>query len=145
MAGAALVAERAAVHVAGARNAGLITLAGCGAIALGSSAPWLVRVVFGISVMTSGIWGIVPGLVVLAVVSALVASGTLLRRPTSSWIALGLLVLASTQLCLAIWNAVDVLQAIARDDSRLVVGRAIGTGVYLSLAGVLLTLWGGVL
>lgn len=88
---------------------------------------------------------VVLALAALAVLSALIAIGVLLRRPAPSAVALGLLALALAQLCLAAWNAVSLLQLLALNDSRLVVGRAIGTGVYMALLGASLTLAGGIL
>ena len=93
---------------------------------------------------TSGLRDVVPALVALTLISAFIASGVLFRHPAPSAVAIGLLALALAELCLAAWNSVSVLHAIALGDSRLVVGRAIGTGVYMGLLGASLTLAGGV-
>lgn len=128
-----------------AQSSGVFILAGAGSILLGSAAPWLLKVVFGISVVTSGLPYVVPGLVALTVLSAVIAITVLFRRPASSAVALGLIALAVAQICLAIWNALSVWELLAVDDPRLVVGRAIGTGVYLALLGASLALAGGIL
>lgn len=95
--------------------------------------------------VTSGLRDLVPALVALTLISAFIASGVLIRHPAPSAVALGLVALALAELGLAAWNAVSVLQAIGLDDSRLVMGRAIGTGVYLGLVGASLSLAGGIL
>lgn len=128
-----------------AQGAGVFILAGAGSTILGSAAPWLLKVVFGISVVTSPLPDLVPGLVALTVLSAVIATAVLLRRPPSSAVALGLIALAVAQICLAVWNALSVWDLLAADDPRLVVGRAIGTGVYLALLGASLALAGGIL
>jgi hypothetical protein len=137
--------EHAVVPATAARKAGFITLVGCSATILGTSAPWLLRTVLGVSVTTSRIHDAVPALAALAVLSAGLASFVLLRRPAPAAVAIALVALALGQLWLGIWNAVNVLQAIDLVDSRLVLDRAIGTGVYLSLLGASLTLGAGVL
>lgn len=125
--------------------AAIVTLAGAGAIALGSSAPWLLSAVFAVTVATSRLPEVVAVLVALALVSALVAAAVLLRRPARPVVALGLIALGLTELCLAAWHAVSVMQVIALDDPQLVMGRAVGTGVYMCLAGAALVLGGGIL
>ena len=138
-------AGAATLQAPSARSSGVITLAGSGATLLGASAPWLLRVVFGVSVAASRLPDVIPAVMALTVLSAVIAIGVLLRRPASSPVALGLIALALAQLCLAAWNGLSVLQVLNMDGSRLVGGRAIGTGVYLGLLGASLTLTGGIL
>lgn len=115
--------EHAVVPATAARKAGFITLVGCSATILGTSAPWLLRTVLGVSV-TSRIHDAVPALAAIAVLSAGLASFVLLRRPAPAAVAIALVALALGQLWFGIWNAVNVMQAIDLVDSRLVVGRA---------------------
>lgn len=129
---------------ASAHNAGVIILVGAGATLLGTASPWLLTVVLGISVVAARP-DVVLVLAALAVLSGLIAMGVLLRRPAPPAVALGLIVLALAQLCLAAWDALSVLQGLAVDDPRLVAGRAIGTGVYMGLLGASLTVAGSIL
>lgn len=128
-----------------ARGAAFLTLAGAGAILLGSSSPWLLSAVVGVTVETTRLPDVAFALVALALLSALIATAVLLRRPARPAVALGLIAFALAELCLAVWNAVSVLQAIAADDPLLVMGRAIGTGAYMCVIGAAVVLAGSVL
>ncbi len=82
-------------------------------------------------------------LAVLAVASAGIAV-ILLRLPVGVWVLLILVILATSELGLSIWRAVNILHAIEQMQSKGIFIGAIGTGAYGAIIGSLATLAGGI-
>jgi hypothetical protein len=124
------------------RTAGVITLVGGSSAVLSAFMPWLVTAAVGISLIK--IDG--PGalLAALAAISMCIAGFVLLRRSATAAVAIILMLLAVTQVALAVWHLADIVQAISRVDSRLVLISIIGTGLYLGVLGSVVTLAGGI-
>jgi hypothetical protein len=125
--------------------AGVLTLVGCAFTIVSAFLPWVEEAVFGISIAGLGVQAGAILLAVLAAISAGLAVGVLFRRPALVIIVIALVVLAVVELCLAIWDAVNIVQAIAQTQSRAVFIGAIGTGAYGAVIGSLATLAGGIL
>jgi hypothetical protein len=128
-----------------ARTAGIITVVGCVCAILGAFLPWGEKALFGLSISNAGLQSAGILLAGFAVISVCIAGPVLLRRPATAAIAIILILLALAQLGLAIWNGVNIVQAIAESDSRMVAIRTIGTGAFLGAAGALITLAGGIM
>jgi len=137
--------EVSAAPVEPDRTAGVITLAGCSSTFLATFMPWLQVAAFGASAPAMGIQTAGIPLAILAIVSAGIASVVLLRRPATARLGITLIVLAVLQLGLATWFGSNIVLAIERVDSHLVLISAIGTGAYMSVLGSAMTLAGGVL
>lgn len=125
--------------------AGVLTLVGCTFTMVSAVLPWAERAVFGISLAGLEVKGGAILLAVLAAISAGIAIAVLFRRPVVLRVVIALVALAAAELCLAIWNAVSIVQAIEQTHSRAVFIGAIGTGAYGAVLGSLATLAGGIL
>jgi len=127
------------------RTARGITLAGCILTILSAFLPLMEKAAFGVSLTTAGLQYAGVALTVLAMISATLAGVVLLRRPATAALAGVLLLLAVTQLGLAIWSAVSILHSIRAISNDQVFFTAVGTGAYSGVVGSLMTLAGGVL
>jgi hypothetical protein len=127
------------------RTAGVITLAGCSSTFVAIFMPWVQVAAFGASAPAMGIQLAGIPLAILAIVSAGIASVARFRRPATARVAVTLVVLAVLQMGLATWFGSNIVLAIERVDSHLVLISAIGTGAYMSVLGSAVTLAGGVL
>jgi hypothetical protein len=125
--------------------AGVLTLVGCTFTIVSAFLPWAEQAVFGISIAGLGVKAGAILLAVLAAISAGLAVGVLFRRPAVVIVVIALVVLAVAELGLAIWNAVNIVQAIEQTKSHAVFIGAIGTGAYGAVIGSLATLAGGIL
>ena len=128
------------------RAAAAFTLIGCSMVILGAILPWSDKVIFGVSLTTTG--GVSAGilLAVPAMISAGIAGFVLLRRPATAGIAITLIGLAATQLGVGIWYGANVMHAIGGQvhSHQPLIG-AIGTGAYLGVFGSLSNVAGGIL
>ena len=125
--------------------AGVLSLVGCAFTIVSAFLPWVEVAVSGISL--AGL-GVQPGAILLAVLAAIsagIAGAVLFRRPAVVGVVVALVVLAVVELGLAIWDAVNIVQAIGQMQSSGVFIGAIGTGAYGAVIGSLATLAGGIL
>jgi hypothetical protein len=127
------------------RTAGVTTLVGCSITILATFLPWVEKVAFGVSLTTIGFQTAGILLAFLAMISAGIASAVLLRRPAAARVAIVLVLLAVTQLGLAIWDSANIVQAIGQVSSHQVLISAVGTGVYAAVLGPVVTVVGGIL
>jgi hypothetical protein len=125
--------------------AGVLTLVGCTFTIVSAFLPWAEVAFFGISLAGPGMQARAILLAVLSAISAGIAVGVLFRRPALVIVVGALIVLAVAELGLAIWDAVNILQAVAQMQSRGIFIGAIGTGAYGAIIGSLATLAGGIL
>ena len=124
--------------------AAVLTFVGCTFTIVSAFLPWAEEARFGVSLEG---WGMQAGAVLLAVL-AVVSAGIaviLLRLPVGVWVLLLLITLATSELGLSIWRAMNILHAIEQMQSRGVFIGAIGTGAYGAVVGSLATLGGGIL
>ena len=128
-----------------AHTAGIITLVGCASAILGALLPWGEKVLFGISISKTEVQAAGWLLAGIAMFSVCIASVGLLRKPATTAIAIVLILLALTQLGVAIWNGINIVEVIAYSDSRQVAIRTIGTGATLGVLGSLITLAGSLI
>jgi hypothetical protein len=136
--------DNAALVVAG-RSAALVTLAGCSLTFLSTLLPWVEKAAFGISLATTGIQSARVLLAVLALISAGTAGVVLQRRRATAGVAIVLIVLAVMQLGVALWDGANIVYAIEQVSSHQVLFSAIGTGVYGTVVGSVVTVAGGIL
>jgi hypothetical protein len=127
-----------------ARRAGAVILAGSSTAIVGVLLPWVVLVAFGISLARLGL-GAAGSLAGLALLSAGIATLVLLRRPATAAVGIVLILMAVTQLGLAIWADASVVHAIAQTDTHDVMLNTIGTGSNLNVLGAAVSLVGGYL
>jgi hypothetical protein len=123
--------------------AAVLTFVGCTFTIVSAFLPWAEEARFGVSLESFGMQFGAVLLAVLAVASAGIAV-ILLRLPVGVWVLLILVILATSELGLSIWRAVNILHAIEQMQSRGIFIGAIGTGAYGAIIGSLATLAGGI-
>ena len=124
--------------------AAVLTFVGCTFTIVSALLPWAQEAHFGVSLEGLGMRSGAVLLAVLAMVSAGIAV-VLLRLPVRVWVLLILVTLATSELGLSIWRAVNILHAIDQMQSSGIFIGAIGTGAYGAIIGSLATLAGGIL
>lgn len=102
--------------------------------------PWVEKAVFSISLARVDLEVAAVLLAGLAAVAAGIAVFTILRSPPAAALAVVLVVLASTQLGVAVWQSLTVLSWL--QHSPHVWADAIGTGMYLGVIGAVISLAG---
>lgn len=102
--------------------------------------PWVEKAVFSISLTRSDLEVAGVLLAALAVVTAGIAVFTLVRTAPTAAVAIVLMLLASTQLGVAIWHSLSILSWL--QHSPHVWADAIGTGMYLGVIGAVTSLAG---
>jgi hypothetical protein len=120
-------------------------LAGCSLTILATLLPWLEDVALKVPLTTIEFQNAGTALAALSVISAGIAVFMLVRRPATAWVAIVLITLGVTQLCLAIWDAANIVNAIGQASSHQVLINAIGTGAYGTVLGSFVSAVGGIL
>lgn len=124
------------------RTAGAITLAGCALTLVAMVMAWGEKAMLGLSLATVEREEARIVLAALAIISAGVAIGVLLRRPATVRVGMLLIVLAAAQVGAAIWFGVTTVNEIRGAHPHLVLITAIGTGVYVAGFGSVGTMIG---
>ena len=127
------------------RTAGVTTIVGCVGSFVAAILPWGEKTFLNLSVTPSPIADAGLLLASLALASAVIAGAVLLRRPATARLATLLIVLALAQIAVAIWDSVTILQELSSAGSHHLLLSAIGTGVYVGVAGSATTFGGSVI
>ena len=120
-------------------------MVGCFGTLVAASLPWLEQTFLNVSLTPSPIKGAGIFLAILAMASAGIAGVVLFRRKATPRLAMVLIALGLAQVVLAIWNSVAILRDISDAGSQHLFINAIGTGVYVGVAGSGATFAGGLL
>ncbi len=120
-------------------------MVGCLGTLVAASLPWVEQTFLKVALTPSPIKGAGILLAILAMASAVIAGGVLFRRKATPQLAIVLIALAVAQVGVAIWNSVAILRDISNAGSHHLLISAIGTGVYVAVAGSGTTFAGGLL